>query len=52
MAIVDILNLEPTSVSRDLKNKFILVYAQPKTGKTSFAAEFDKNLILAFEKGL
>lgn len=52
MAVVDILSIEPTSISRDLKNKFVLVYALPKVGKTSFAAEFPKNLMLAFEKGL
>ena len=51
MAGVDILNLEPTTISRDLKNKFILIYSLPKVGKTSFAAQFPKNLVLAFEKG-
>jgi len=51
MANIDILTLEETSISRDLKNKYILIYSQPKVGKTSFAAEFPKNLILAFEKG-
>lgn len=29
--LIDILNLEPTSVSRDLQGKYILVYGQPKT---------------------
>lgn len=48
---VDILSIEPTSISRDLKNKFVLIYSLPKVGKTSFAAEFPKNLMLAFEKG-
>jgi len=32
MAGIDILNLEPTTISRDLKNKYILIYAQPKVG--------------------
>lgn len=28
--MVDILNIEPTKVSRDLQGKFILIYSQPK----------------------
>jgi len=48
---INILNLQPTTISRDLKGKYILVYGQPKTGKTSFAANFKKNLLLAFEMG-
>ena len=51
MAGIDILNLEPTTISRDLKNKFILIYSQPKIGKTSFAAQFPRNLMLMAEKG-
>lgn len=31
MATVDILNIEPTTISRDLKNKYILIYSLPKT---------------------
>jgi hypothetical protein len=27
---VDLLNLEPTKVSRDLKGKYILIYGLPK----------------------
>lgn len=49
--MVDISNLEPTTISRDLKNKYILIFSQPKVGKTSFAAQFPKSLLLAFEKG-
>lgn len=51
MAIIDILNIKPTSISRDLKNKYLLIYGKPKTGKTTFAASFKKNLILATEVG-
>jgi hypothetical protein len=51
MGNIDILTLEPTTISRDLKNKFMLIYGLPKVGKTSFAAEFPRNLLLAFEKG-
>ena len=48
---IDILNIEPSVISRDLKGKYVLVYSQPKVGKTSFAASFPKNLLMAFEKG-
>lgn len=51
MAGIDILNLQPTTISRDLKNKFILIYSLPKVGKTSFAAQFPRNLMLMGEKG-
>ena len=49
--MIDILNIEPTKVSRDLQGKFILIYSQPKVGKTSFAVQMPKNLLLAFEHG-
>ena len=48
---LDILNLEPTTISRDLKGKYVLIYGAPKVGKTSFAAKFKKNLLCAFEMG-
>lgn len=48
---IDILSIQPSVISRDLKGKYVLVYGAPKTGKTSFAAKFKKNLILAFEIG-
>ena len=51
MAGIDILNIEPTVISRDLKGKYILVYGKPKVGKTTLAARFPKNLLVAFEKG-
>ena len=51
MATVDILNIEPTVISRDLKGKFVLLYSAPKAGKTSMACSFPKNLLCAFEKG-
>lgn len=48
---IDILNIEPTVISRDLKGKFVCIYSQPKVGKTSLACQFPKNLLVAFEKG-
>ena len=48
---IDILNIQPSVISRDLKGKYVLVYSQPKVGMTSFAASFPRILLLAFEKG-
>lgn len=48
---IDILNIQPTVISKDLKGKFICIYSLPKVGKTSMACQFPKNLLLAFEKG-
>ena len=50
MAIMNLLDLQPTTISRDLRNKYLLIYGTPKCGKTSFAAECPKNLIFCFEK--
>lgn len=52
MAILNLLDLQPTTISRDLKDKYILLYGVPKCGKTSFAAQCPKNLIFCFEKGV
>lgn len=52
MAILNLLDLQPTSISCDLRNKYILLYGKPKVGKTSFAAQCPNNLILCFEKGV
>lgn len=48
---IDILNIKPTVISRDLKGKFVCIYSLPKVGKTSLACQFPKNLLVAFEKG-
>jgi len=49
--MVDLLSLEPTKISRDLKGKYMLIYSVPKGGKTSLATRFPKSLLFAFEKG-
>lgn len=49
--MIDLLNLEPTKISRDLKGKYLLIYSVPKGGKTSLATRFPKSLLCAFEKG-
>lgn len=50
--VIDLLNLEPTKISRSLGSKYTLIYGEPKVGKTTFAASAPDNLILSFEKGL
>jgi hypothetical protein len=34
---IDILKLKPSTISRDLKGKFVCIYSEPKAGKTSLA---------------
>lgn len=48
---IDILNIAPTTVSRDLRGKYVLLYGKPKSGKTTAASQFPKALLCAFEKG-
>lgn len=48
---IDLLNLEPVKINKDLKGKYVLIYGRPKIGKTTLAAQFPKNLLLAFEPG-
>lgn len=52
MAIVNLMDLQPTVISRDLKDKYLLLYSRPKIGKTEFAAQCPGNLIFCFEKGV
>lgn len=49
--MLDLLSLAPTTISRDLKGKLVMLYGMPKVGKTSLSAQFPKNLILGFEHG-
>lgn len=51
MANIDLMDLQPTTISRDLRGKYIMLVGAPKVGKTTFANSFPKNLILAFEQG-
>lgn len=48
---IDIFNIQPNVVSRDLKGYSTLVYGPPKVGKTTFAARHPKSLLLGWEKG-
>ena len=51
MADIDIFSIQPHQVSRNLRGYSIFFYGQPKSGKTTTASKFEKNLLLAFEKG-
>ena len=51
MAGIDIFSIEPHQVSRNLRGYSVFFYGDPKSGKTTTAAQFEKNLLLAFEKG-
>lgn len=51
MAEIDIFSLEPSKISRDLKGKFLLVYGQPKTGKSTFGSQLPRALFMNFEQG-
>lgn len=49
---IDLLSLEPTVITRDLSNKYILLAAPYKFGKTTFMTNIPGALILSFEPGL
>lgn len=49
--MVDLWDIKPHQVSRDLKGYSVFFYGEPKSGKTTTAARFPKSLLLAFEKG-
>lgn len=51
MAKLSIFNLPKTVISKDLSGKYLLIYGKSKIGKTSFAAQLEKNLIFAAEIG-
>ena len=48
---LDIFKLEPSKISRDLKGKFLLIYGEPKTGKSTFGSQLPRSLFLNFEQG-
>lgn len=52
MATIDLLALEPTVITRDLSNKYILLAAPYKFGKTTFMTNIPGALVLSFEPGL
>lgn len=48
---IDIFNIKPNVVTRDLKGKSFFFYGRKKVGKTTIASKFLKSIIIAFEKG-
>ena len=48
---LDIFSLQPSKISRDLKGKYILIYGQPKTGKSTFGSQLPRGLFMNFENG-
>lgn len=51
MADIDIFNIKPHQVSRDLRGYSVFFYGGWKTGKTTISSKFPKALLLAAEKG-
>lgn len=49
--MLDLLNITPHQVSRDLRGYSVFFYGEPKSGKTTIATKFPRHLLLAFEKG-
>ncbi len=48
---INLLNLKPHQVSRDLSGYITYIYGAPKVGKTTLGSEMPKPLLLAFERG-
>ena len=48
---INLLQIEPHKVSRDLSGYITYVYGIPKVGKTTFGSQFPGALILAFGRG-
>lgn len=46
-----LLSIKPHVVSRDLTGYSVLLYGEPKSGKTTTASKFPNSLLLAFELG-
>ena len=48
---VNLLNIQPHKVSRDLSGYITLLYGPAKIGKTTFGTQMPGHLLLAFERG-
>lgn len=49
--MINLLDIKPHQVSRDLSTYITYIYGPAGTGKTTLASQMDKSLLLAFEKG-
>lgn len=48
---INLLNIQPHKISRDLSGYITYIYGAPKTGKTTLGSQMPGALILAFERG-
>lgn len=48
---INIFDIQPSVISRDLRGKYVMFYGKAKSGKTTAAAQFPKSLLCAFEIG-
>ena len=48
---INLLNIEPHKVSRDLSGYITFLYGPAKCGKTTFGTKMPGHLLLAFERG-
>lgn len=48
---INLLDIKPNVISRDLSGYITYIYGAPKVGKTSFGVRMPKHLILGFERG-
>lgn len=51
MAGINLLDIKPHQVSRDMRGYTVLFYGEPKSGKTTIRTKFPKHLLLRAEKG-
>lgn len=51
MANINIFEIQETKLCTDLSGRFVMLYGQPKSGKTSTASLWPKPLLCAFEIG-
>ena len=49
---MNLLNLEPTKIAKDLSGNSFLIFGNPKSGKSTLAAQYPDPLFLLTEKGL
>lgn len=47
MANIDLLNIQPHQVSRDMRGYSVFFYGEAKSGKTTTATRFPNHLLLA-----
>ena len=48
---INLLNIQPHKVSRDLSGYITFIYGAPKVGKTTFATQMPDHLLIAAESG-